>query len=78
MFLYHPLLIQLYRTKCVNQYDIRLTDQYPECGLNWPYELPLMSNYLNVSIIDVLSIPPLLVYCSVLISLGVFIVVYSG
>ncbi|KAF9339265.1 Cell death protease [Linnemannia elongata] len=34
-------------TKCVNQYDIRLTDQYPECGLNWPYELPLMFNYLN-------------------------------
>ncbi|KAG0297304.1 Cell death protease [Linnemannia gamsii] len=33
--------------QCVNQYDIRLLDQYPECGLNWPYELPLMSVYLN-------------------------------
>ncbi|KAG0300355.1 Cell death protease [Linnemannia gamsii] len=34
-------------TQCVNQYDIRLVDQYPECGLNWPYELPLMKAYLN-------------------------------
>ncbi|KAF9085620.1 Cell death protease [Mortierella sp. AD031] len=32
---------------CVNQYDIRLTDAYPECGLNWPYELPMMGQYLN-------------------------------
>ncbi|KAG9069307.1 Cell death protease [Linnemannia hyalina] len=34
-------------TQCVNQYDIRLTDEYPYCGLKWPYELPLMGNYLN-------------------------------
>ncbi|KAK3846080.1 MAG: serine carboxypeptidase [Linnemannia gamsii] len=34
-------------TKCVNQYDIRLTDEFPDCGLNWPYELPLMKVYLN-------------------------------
>ncbi|KAF9150581.1 Cell death protease [Linnemannia schmuckeri] len=34
-------------SQCVNQYDIRLLDRYPECGLNWPYELPLMSVYLN-------------------------------
>ncbi|KAF9130889.1 Cell death protease [Mortierella sp. 14UC] len=34
-------------TKCINQYDIRLTDEFPDCGLNWPYELPLMNVYLN-------------------------------
>ncbi|KAF9926713.1 Cell death protease [Linnemannia zychae] len=34
-------------SQCLNQYDIRLKDEYPACGLNWPYELPLMDTYLN-------------------------------
>ncbi|KAK3829125.1 MAG: pheromone-processing carboxypeptidase kex1 [Benniella sp.] len=32
---------------CLNQYDIRLRDSYPSCGLLWPYELPLMAEYLR-------------------------------
>ncbi|KAG0207286.1 Cell death protease [Mortierella sp. GBA30] len=33
--------------RCTNQYDIRLTDEFPACGLNWPYELPQMKAYLS-------------------------------
>ncbi|KAG0227146.1 Cell death protease [Mortierella sp. GBA43] len=33
--------------KCMNQYDIRDKDVYPQCGLLWPYELPLMKDYLT-------------------------------
>ncbi|KAF8977297.1 Cell death protease [Entomortierella lignicola] len=34
-------------SKCINQYDIRLKDEYPYCGLLWPYELPQMKAYLS-------------------------------
>ncbi|KAF9115738.1 Cell death protease [Mortierella sp. AM989] len=34
-------------TQCLNQYDVRLKDAYPECGLLWPYELPQMKTYLS-------------------------------
>ncbi|KAF9437031.1 Cell death protease [Entomortierella beljakovae] len=34
-------------TQCLNQYDIRYKDEYPYCGLLWPYELPLMKTYLS-------------------------------
>ncbi|CAO3563299.1 unnamed protein product [Mortierella alpina] len=33
--------------RCINQYDVRLTDDFPACGLNWPYELPQMATYLR-------------------------------
>ncbi|KAG0305569.1 Cell death protease, partial [Dissophora globulifera] len=33
--------------QCTNQYDVRLQDSYPSCGLLWPYELPLMKEYLT-------------------------------
>ncbi|KAF9349529.1 Cell death protease, partial [Mortierella sp. NVP85] len=36
-----------YGSTCLNQYDIRLRDAYPSCGLLWPYELPLMAEYLR-------------------------------
>ncbi|KAG0367365.1 Cell death protease, partial [Gamsiella multidivaricata] len=32
---------------CTNQYDIRLVDEYPSCGLLWPNELPQMKEYLT-------------------------------
>ncbi|KAF9351499.1 Cell death protease [Mortierella sp. AD094] len=34
-------------TQCLNQYDVRLKDEYPYCGLLWPYELPDMKTYLS-------------------------------
>lgn len=33
---------------CINMYDIRLTDSVPACGLNWPYDLVDIKNYLRV------------------------------
>ncbi|KAF9316385.1 Cell death protease [Podila horticola] len=33
--------------KCLNQYDIRLYEDYPSCGGTWPHELPLMKQYLD-------------------------------
>ncbi|KAF7965395.1 hypothetical protein HWV62_9059 [Athelia sp. TMB] len=32
---------------CVNIYDVRLTDTYPACGMNWPIELPNITTYLG-------------------------------
>ncbi|GBB91735.1 hypothetical protein RclHR1_01910019 [Rhizophagus clarus] len=33
---------------CINQYDIRdHSDSYPSCGLNWPYELETVYDYLH-------------------------------
>ncbi|KAL1741598.1 Alpha/Beta hydrolase protein [Schizophyllum fasciatum] len=32
---------------CMNVYDIRLDDTYPECGMNWPPEVKPVSTYLN-------------------------------
>ena len=37
------------RKTCVNQYDIRLRDTYPACGMNWPNELKNISSYLRVN-----------------------------
>ncbi|KAF9300658.1 Cell death protease [Mortierella antarctica] len=33
--------------KCLNEYDIRLYEDYPSCGSVWPHELPLMKQYLD-------------------------------
>ncbi|CAG8514841.1 9698_t:CDS:10 [Paraglomus brasilianum] len=35
------------RKTCVNQYDIRLRDTYPACGMNWPNELKNITSYLR-------------------------------
>ncbi|KAI9491365.1 serine carboxypeptidase-domain-containing protein [Zychaea mexicana] len=33
---------------CINQYDIRLTnEEYPSCGMAWPYELDDVTDYLR-------------------------------
>ncbi|KAI0146946.1 Alpha/Beta hydrolase protein [Xylariaceae sp. FL1272] len=34
-------------TKCVNMYDVRLTDTYPSCGMNWPPDLKYVTPYLR-------------------------------
>ncbi|TKA23477.1 Pheromone-processing carboxypeptidase kex1 [Salinomyces thailandicus] len=33
--------------KCVNMYDVRLTDSYPSCGMNWPPDLSNVTPYLR-------------------------------
>ncbi|KAL1957886.1 hypothetical protein VTO42DRAFT_5451 [Malbranchea cinnamomea] len=33
--------------KCTNMYDIRLTDTYPSCGMNWPPDLKYVTPYLR-------------------------------
>ncbi|KAJ2500699.1 Cell death protease [Coemansia sp. RSA 1972] len=32
---------------CYNQYDLRLTDTHPSCGMNWPPEVGVFTEYLN-------------------------------
>ena len=34
--------------KCLNMYDVRLWDSYPECGMNWPPPLHNITAYLRV------------------------------
>ncbi|ONH65792.1 Pheromone-processing carboxypeptidase KEX1 [Cyberlindnera fabianii] len=33
--------------QCINVYDKRLRDYYPQCGLTWPPELPYATTWLN-------------------------------
>ncbi|KAK0739927.1 Alpha/Beta hydrolase protein [Apiosordaria backusii] len=33
--------------RCVNMYDVRLTDTYPQCGMNWPPDLDAVTPYLR-------------------------------
>ncbi len=33
---------------CMNVYDVRLDDEYPACGMNWPVELKQITPYLRV------------------------------
>ncbi|KAJ2747734.1 Cell death protease [Coemansia sp. BCRC 34301] len=32
---------------CYNMYDLRLTDTQPSCGMNWPSEIGIYTDYLN-------------------------------
>ncbi|CAJ2503035.1 Uu.00g104290.m01.CDS01 [Anthostomella pinea] len=32
---------------CINMYDVRLTDTYPSCGMNWPPDLKYVTPYLR-------------------------------
>lgn len=34
---------------CVNNYDVRLTDTHPACGMNWPPDVHDLAPYLSVS-----------------------------
>lgn len=33
--------------QCVNMYDVRLSDSYPSCGMNWPPDLQSVTPYLR-------------------------------
>ena len=33
--------------RCVNMYDVRLDDDYPSCGMNWPPDLKSVTPYLR-------------------------------
>lgn len=45
--------------QCYNMYDIRLKDQYPACGMNWPPDLVSIEPYLRRSdVIKALNINP--------------------
>lgn len=33
--------------ECVNMYDVRLKDTYPQCGMNWPPDLSSVTPYLR-------------------------------
>ncbi|KAI0471311.1 Alpha/Beta hydrolase protein [Xylaria cf. heliscus] len=45
--------------QCVNMYDVRLTDTYPSCGMNWPPDLQYVTPYLRKKeVVDALHINP--------------------
>ncbi|ORY62994.1 pheromone-processing carboxypeptidase KEX1 [Pseudomassariella vexata] len=35
------------KKQCINMYDVRLTDEYPSCGMNWPPDLKYVTPYLR-------------------------------
>lgn len=35
------------KNMCVNNYDVRLTDTHPACGMNWPPDLSDITPYLS-------------------------------
>lgn len=44
---------------CVNMYDIRLTDTYASCGMNWPPDLSAVTPYLRrKDVLMSLNVPP--------------------
>lgn len=45
--------------ECYNMYDVRLTDVYPSCGMNWPPDLTHVTPYLRrKDVTDALHINP--------------------
>jgi carboxypeptidase D len=45
--------------QCVNMYDVRLTDSYPSCGMNWPPDLSNVTPYLRrQDVLEALHISP--------------------
>lgn len=36
------------QTVCLNVYDVRLSDTFPACGMNWPPDLSGVTDYLRV------------------------------
>jgi len=44
---------------CVNMYDVRLGDNYPSCGMNWPPDLENVTPYLRrLDVVSALHINP--------------------
>jgi carboxypeptidase D len=47
------------QNECYNMYDVRLTDSYPSCGMNWPPDLEQLTPYLRrQDVIEALHINP--------------------
>lgn len=45
--------------QCVNMYDVRLTDVYPSCGMNWPADLMYVTPYLRrQAVLEALHVVP--------------------
>lgn len=45
--------------KCYNMYDVRLRDEYPACGMNWPTDLTDVKPYLRrADVTEALNINP--------------------
>lgn len=44
---------------CYNMYDVRLKDEYPSCGMNWPPDLANVGKYLRQSdVVEALHVNP--------------------
>jgi carboxypeptidase D len=39
----------------MNVYDVRLVDDWPACGMNWPPDLSDVYTFLRVSVCDALA-----------------------
>lgn len=47
------------RETCLNMYDIRLTDEFPACGMNWPPDLTSITPYLRrKEVLEALHVNP--------------------
>ena len=47
------------RMDCLNMYDVRLWDDYPSCGMNWPGDLVYVTPYLRrQDVKDALNVNP--------------------
>jgi carboxypeptidase D len=45
--------------KCFNMYDVRLTDAFPQCGMNWPPDLAYVTPYLRKpEVVAALNVSP--------------------
>jgi carboxypeptidase D len=45
--------------QCINMYDVRLTDTYPSCGMNWPPDLTSVTPYLHRNdVLEALHVVP--------------------
>ncbi|KXJ95107.1 carboxypeptidase B-like-like protein [Microdochium bolleyi] len=45
------------KSQCINMYDVRLTDTYPSCGMNWPPDLKNVTPYLRrQEVVDALHV----------------------
>lgn len=47
------------KQQCYNMYDVRLFDEYPSCGMNWPPDLEYIKPYLRrPDVVEALNINP--------------------
>lgn len=47
------------RQMCYNMYDVRLRDEFPSCGMNWPPDLEFVTPYLRrPDVVEALHVSP--------------------